>query len=304
MAIVVIGLTCQARLAQAGVTCPLVVAGDFPLSYIDGHPWITLKVDGKTLNMMVDSGAGISSITNHAWQALGGPPFRNIDGHYATGLGGNVQLNTGLLEDVDTGHAIAKNQAFIVTDIGVPSRRGKQLADGVLGYDFLENFDIGFDFPDDRFSLYFYQHCNSAQAPWAGDYDQEPLTVHPDTLDATIPYVIDGRTFEGEIDSGAEETLVVQAALDRAGIEPAATANFCGTGFGVGGLKFAYRVERFDDIGIGAEEFSNVWLRVGKIPTGQFSDLMIGEDYLSTHRVFISNSTQTVLLGLFVTKQN
>jgi hypothetical protein len=291
--------------AQAGVTCPLVLAGDFPVTFIGGRmPVITVKVGGVSLDMMVDSGAGISSISNAAWEKLGGPPFRNIGGSYATGAGGTVQLNTGLLEDVDTGHAIAKDQAFIVTDSSVPELRHKPLADGVLGYDFLDTFDVGFDFPDKRLSLYFFEpHCDSPEAPWPGDYDQEPLTLHREGLDATIPYGIDNQTLQGIIDTGAAFTLVFQSALDRAGIQPSvAPARFTALGVGMGGRKFTYRFEKFDSITVGAEQFGNAWLRVANVPVDAFADLSLGEDYLLTHQVFISNSTQSVLLGLTVTK--
>lgn len=306
-AVLVFGVIWNAGLAKASVTCPLVLAGDFPVTFIGGRmPVITVKLGGVSLDMMVDSGAGVSSITNAAWEKLGGPPFRNIGGSYATGAGGTVQLNTGLLEDVDTGHAIAKDQAFMVTDSGVPELRHKALADGVLGYDFLDTFDVGLDFPDKHLSLYlFAPHCDSPEPPWAGDYDQEPLTLHNDSMDATIPYGIDNQTFQGIIDTGADFTLVFQSALDRARIEPAvAPANLTawGVGIGIGGRKFNYKIEKFGSITIGAEQFGNAWLRVANVPLDAFSDLSLGEDYLLTHRVFISNSTQSVLLGLTVAK--
>jgi hypothetical protein len=168
--------------AQAGVNCPLVLAGAFPVTFVGGRtPVITVKVRGVSLNMMVDSGAGISSIT--------------------------------------------------------------------------------------------------------------------------IPYGIENQTFRGIIDTGAYFTLVFQSALDRAGIQPSPPpANLTAWGFGVGGRKFSYRIEKFDNITVGAEQFSDAWLRVANVPVDEFADLSLGEDYLLTHQVFISNSTQSVPPGLTVAK--
>ncbi len=291
--------------AQAGTTCPLVLAGALPVTYIDGRmPVITVRIGGKELSMMVDSGSGLSAITVASWQALGGPPFRDLRGSYGIGVGGVVQLNTGLLEDVDTGHAIAKDQAFMVSDLSVMTLRGKKLADGVLGYDFLDNFDIAFDLPDNRISLYFIQHCDSPVAPWAGDFDAETLNINRTSLNETIPYEIDDQRLQGMIDSGAYSTLVSQAALDHAGLKPVASLNLAKTGFGVGNLPFSYQIEQFASAAIGAEQFGDVWLRVGGRSLADLADVIVGEDYLWTHRVFISNSTQTALLGLYVPPHN
>jgi len=103
------------------------------------------------------------------------------------------------------------------------------------------------------------------------------------------------------LDTGAEGTVVTQAALTRLGVKPEALAPQTGTGSGFGNEAFGYRNMEFTDVAIGAEDFSDDWVLVDMTKQAEldaYSDGFLGEDYLSTHRVFISNSTATAYLGL------
>jgi hypothetical protein len=57
----------------------------------------------------------------------------------------------------------------------------------------------------------------------------------------------------------------------------------------------------FADVQIGAEDFSDDWVWVdttAQADLDEDSDGLLGEDYLSAHKVFISNATATVYLGV------
>jgi len=305
IAILILGMIWNAALAQASVTCPLALAGDFPVSTTPGRiPVINIEIGGKNFRMMVDTGAAVSTLTTSTWEALGNPPYQRIDGDYVIGVGGSAQLNTAILEDVEAAHFKSRDQVFIVADDEVPQSKGKPLVDGLLGYDFLNNFDIGFDLPDHRISLYFLSTCDTAQAPWPGDYDVEALNLNSQTREYWLPYGIDNQTFNAIIDSGSSSTTVAQSSLARAGITPeAAPAKLTGEVIGAGLRTAIVHREMFDSVTAGAEIFSNAWLTVSNMPTGHMFDVLLGEDYLATHRVFISNATASVLLGLTVPVQ-
>jgi hypothetical protein len=293
-------------LAQAAVTCPLVLAGDFPLLPKFGRqPVIAIKIGGQTLHMMIDTGAAISTVTTSAWKALGAPPYQGIEGFYVTGVAGYAQLNEAILEDVETPQAKSRDQVFIIADDEVLEHKGKPLVDGSLGYDFLNNFDIGFDLPDHRLSLYFLSRCDTARAPWPGDYDVEPLNLNPRTRESSLPYAIDNQALNAVIDSGSFMTMVAQSSLNRAGVTPnAAAAKFATEVVGVGLHVGQAHLEMFDSVTVGAEIFNNAWLAVTNLPPETPFDILLGDDYLATHRVFISNSTGSVLLGLTVPVQH
>jgi predicted aspartyl protease len=305
IAVLVFGMIWNAGLAQASVTCPLVLAGEFPVTTTHwGLPVIDIKIGGKNFRMMVDTGAAVSTLTTSSWEALGDPPYQRINGDYATGIGGYAQLNTAILEDVENAHFKSRDQVFIVADDDVPQAKGKPLVDGSLGYDFLDNFDIGFDLPDHRISLYFLSTCDTAQAPWPGNYDVEALSLNSQTRESWLPFGIGNRTFSAIIDSGSSFTTVALSSLHHAGVTPdAAPAKLTDEVTGAGLHEAIAHREMFGNVTIGAESFSNAWLNVINMPKDRSFDVLLGEDYLATHRVFISNSSASVLLGLSVPVQ-
>lgn len=280
--------------------CKLIIDADFPVTYAGLSPIVTVEIKHHPLRMMVDSGSTISYLSAAAYNMLGIEDAAHLPGGYVNGSGGTVQMNTFVEQDMNFGAVTLHDEVLPVSDQYIPKEHGKPIADGIIGYDILQFFDIGLDLPDHKITFYTARNCASVQTPWIGTFAPAAFTrPHDDSPE--IPVTINGQSFNLVVDTGADSTGVTQAALTRLGVKPEAMAPQTGTGTGFGDENFRYRNMEFADVAIGAEDFSDDWVLVDSTKQADLDadmDGFLGEDYLSTHRVFISNATATVYLGL------
>jgi hypothetical protein len=294
--------------ATPPAACTFNLAATLPVTYASGGALIvTVKIKGLDMRMMVDSGANTSYLTPAALNRINTTEIVPIQGVYAQGLGGTMQTNTGFVTDIAVGNVDLKSQDFLITDFGAPRVDGKPV-DGLIGYDVLTSFDIGFDLPDHQISLFLPQPCTSG-APWPGDYAPTPLLTGPNDIPTPdISVNIDGKPLTVTIDSGARFSLLFQPALAAANITPkAAPGSTEFQGYGIGNRAFSIHRLQFDGFDIGAESYPNVWLDVETRPPSDLDSFeagLIGRDYLSHHRVYIAGSSKTVYLSLSVPAPN
>jgi len=71
-------------------------------------------------------------------------------------------------------------------------------------------------------------------------------------------------------------------------------------GIGINGRPAHVIEEQFSSVSIGAETYSDPWIMVGDSHASLEIPSLVGEDFLSRHRVFIANSSQTAFIGLTV----
>jgi predicted aspartyl protease len=291
--------------AQAQTTCPFAVAADFPVTYVGYHtPVITVQIRGQNVRMEVDTGSAMSFLTTAAYDRLNLSGTYPTKGAYATGVAGTMQLDVVVMQDVKFGAVTMRDTLLGVTDQASVSRHGVPLVDGVIGNDIMRYFDIGLDLPDNHITFYQPQGCAATQTPWTGQFAPLPITRHKETLANTVDYGVDNATLAATIDTGAQSSLIAQAALSRAGIKPEAMPPAHFVVEGIGSSRLPAVPEQFSSLTIGAESFSDMWVMVANSPMSQFTDALIGEDYLSTHRVFIANSSDTAFFGLTVQSTN
>jgi predicted aspartyl protease len=293
-------LTVLPGLASAQGSCPLHIEANFPVTFVRGHlPVVTVTIAGQPVHLLLDTGSLTSFLTNGAYFALKLTGTMPTTGDYATGVAGTMQVNTIVLEDMKFGAVVLHNEVLAVTDQVVPAFHGKPLTEGILGDDIMQFFDVGLDLPDNRIIFYLPQSCSAGVVPWSGDYAPMPITRHKETLTATIDYGVNNVTLAAIIDTGASTSLITQQALARTGTT--AEAGSVGPAFGgAGSHTITSKREVFNAVSIGAESFDNMPVYVANSPFAEFADAILGEDYLSTHRVFLSNSTDTAYLGLTV----
>lgn len=287
--------------SPAAASCQLQIEADFPVTYIDGHhPVITVQMNGQDMRMMVDSGSQISYLSARAYDTLNLHSTAGAQGRRAIGLGGYVNIIAMTMLDMTFGDVRMRNKVFPISDQMMLSKAGVPMVDGVMGYDVLENFDVGLDLPDNRITFYAPEHCTPQQTPWAGDFAPVPFT-RPDDGTPVISETIDNQASLVSIDTGAEISLIMQNALTRNNVTPEASAVQTMSGQGFGNLKFGLHEEKFSSVAVGAEGYPDDWMLVDVTPQVDLAantDGLLGEDYLSTHRVFIANSSNTAYLGV------
>jgi len=281
-------------------TCQLQVNASLPVSFIGASPVITVTINGQDEHMLLDSGSEYSYLSVHTYNALNLHDTATADA-YTTGLGGNVQNNTFTMVDLNFGAVRYHDEVMFLAENVIPSKKGKALFDGIIGYDVLQRFDIGLDLPDHNITLYTPEQCATPILPWTGDYAPVPFT-RPQGASPVIPVAINNQTLNAVLDTGAEVSLFMQASLSRSGVIPEAQpANASGSGLGLGNREFGLHMAKFSTVTIGAEQFSDDWLGVDVTKNRDLNaneDGFLGEDYFATHKVFIANSNYTAYLGL------
>lgn len=288
----------SAPAAAAADSCPLQLVADLPITYIDGNPTIPVSIQGHQFNMIVDSGSDISYMSKHAYDVLNIHYSDHVEGGGVNGLGGTADIENYVLADLDFGGVHLHKQPF-----GVVAHYGaEEKSDGLIGYDILQLFEVGLDFPDRKITLYQRAQCQLTETPWVGDYAPVPYT-RPQNTSPVIPVSIDNQTVQLAVDTGAFRTIVFQHSLDLLNVKPEASEQIKSNGHDLNGLKMTLARAEFNTITIGAESIPDDWIILDETPNAEFNainDGLLGRDYLSTHRVFIANSSHTVYLGLTV----
>ena len=118
-------------------------------SHLIGVP---VHINGKGPHTFVlDTGAGNSVITPDLAESLG-IKAQQVPG-IARGIGGDVQLQLAPIEYLSIGSAQIMNTQLVVLDLSRVSPRGKLIKNGIIGYDFLRNFESVIDYPQKRLSF-------------------------------------------------------------------------------------------------------------------------------------------------------
>jgi predicted aspartyl protease len=288
--------SCSAPVA----TCGLIPVADLPVTYTSGHrPVVTVTIAGKPVHMLVDSGTADSFLTPRAYDRLNLVGTRDFD-IASSGVSGDMQDHKVIMENIMLGQTKLDNDVLILSNFGDVGNADHPGVDGLIGEDVLEPFDVGWDLPDNRITLFAKPTCPPTQTPWPGDYAEVPFTFD-ETRAPMLPYAVDGQTIPAILDSGAATTLLQQPDLAQAGVKPQAMASDRGlAGIGINGRPAHVIEEQFSSVSIGAETYSDPWIMVGDSHASLEIPSLVGEDFLSRHRVFIANSSQTAFIGLTV----
>lgn len=120
------------RLKAEAIGTPIQEAGEtrIPMA-IDGHFWVTARVNGKPVKFLVDSGATMTTIDREEAMAAGVPVSPRRDQFVRTG-NGIIRVSTGRADELQVGGITRR-------DVGL------QIADNddlnVLGMNFLSSLD-------------------------------------------------------------------------------------------------------------------------------------------------------------------
>jgi len=286
--------------AQTSPTCQLTDLADLPVSFTPDHiPVVTVQIAGQDVRMMVDSGAFDTIITPRAYARLNLTGTYDVQGR-VEGATGEMNIGPFIRQTLTLGHVNFRDDIIMVSDFLTSARDAHFGVEGVIGEDVLQQFNVGWDLPDHKITLYAESACAPTETPWTGDYDIESFNVNS-VRSPYMPFAVDGQTIPAILDSGAAETGIKLADLQKAGVSAEAQFTSAHVGImGINGKTEAVKREEFSSVTIGAEDFSNIWLTVLNPADSNDIDSAIGEDFLAHHRVFIVNSSRTVFIGLTV----
>jgi predicted aspartyl protease len=251
---------------------------------------VPVTINGHAISMQLDTG-GTSLLFEETMRRLG--IVRDARFYTAvSGLGGGSANAVASIDSMSIGGV-----RLPVDRIAVSSLGGKPTYDGVLGLDILRDFDLDIDAPNRTLTLYRIRWCERADPPW-----DEPMTQIADISTRMgwlrMPFEVDGLEGTATVDTGASHTMITPRMVRRLGITDQILASDRTVQLHViAGDDVQARIHRFHSVRIGPLMAHDVSMLVlaREPPTltagRHFADGVIGQDFLSSRRVWFSLRT-------------
>lgn len=182
-------------LPGAGDTVPATVVG----------PYLQVRafVNGTPLNLIVDTGAGMTVLTPRTAKAAsvnGGVPIR------AVGASGNgVSATLAKADTIQIGNSVVKGEQVVILELP-----GELDCDGLVGYSFLRHFATSFDYAQP--SLTFAPSAAFRPHPDDEAFEMELKSNHPHVRGTVV-----GQEGTFLIDTGSSGTLTLYKPFVDAG---------------------------------------------------------------------------------------
>lgn len=188
--------------------CTLLVRAKLDMAMDEtGRITVPVVINGTSKRMMVDTGASKSMLTLATAREL------NLDigvlarGRFIVGVGGTPSIFVAHVDEFVLG---SSRTADFRINVGFE----RMEAAGLLGADFLSQFDVDLDFANAKMNLVRRENCNDT-----GDvvyWSRKPYGVIPFEIDANhimVKVKLDGVDIRAALDTGAADTIM---SLDKA----------------------------------------------------------------------------------------
>ncbi len=181
-----------------------------------------------------------------------------------------------------------------VARVNFPPADGRTV-DGLLGADMLVEYDLELDFPHGRARLYAPAACADPLLPWPAGYGRVAAhkSLHRHLF---FPARLDGGEVTAFIDTGARISVLAAAAARRLGVSRAALAGDPPLALrGVAGAATG-RLHRFGREAVAGIVWTPTPIAVLKLRLDD-ADLILGVDFLETHRAWLSYAAGAVFVA-------
>ena len=268
----------------SGSQCGIAKIATLPATLTNNQVFVPATINGSEYSFLFDTGAGSTSVTPElvAAERLEYTGARTK----VVGVGGAALTKNVLVSDFDLG-------GFHFRDSNMTTAAQPRAA-GIIGEQFLQAFDVEIDLPHRQIVLYGSKHCDEGFLPWAKPYVRFPATVTAEAV--YIGTWLDGKAFLTLIDTGAALTVVTTRGMKALDLTSEALEKDPKIQIsGAGGGSMDVHAHRFSRLGIGADVIEHPIIAVGKINAP--AQLLLGLDFLSRHRVWISYATNQVFIA-------
>jgi Aspartyl protease len=276
--------------------CAFARKAAFSVRFVHGLPLTDAFIDGTPATLLVDTGSTDSLVGRDAAERLKlRTDFTKVSG--IAGIGGTSFEHPVTISRLAIGDLTIPERSLIVGPFAMPDLDGIR-PDGILGNDIMARFDVDLDLPHRRVTLYTARNCPSGVPPWQERFTRVPTPeAAPGRALAFVPAVLDNHSALAILDSGATFTAVDRRfAIGSGTAQASLDADFGGAVSGAWVSRAAIRLHRFTTASIGAERLATTRFVVTDLPQ-DMADMIIGEDFLRTRRVWISYLSRMVYIG-------
>jgi tetratricopeptide (TPR) repeat protein/predicted aspartyl protease len=218
-------------------------------------------------------------------------------GFFIKGIGGSSAAQIATVKEFNIAGVKIKNLQFLAG--------GSQITgyDGLLGQNFLQKFDVEYDFANGAIRLFLTEACDNVILAYWLKPGQDYSAMHIDAIDPANPHTmgvayLNGKEIHVTFDTGAFTSILSDKAAARAGVKtdsPGVTEAGYSRGLGRGQVK-TY-IARFDSFRIGdSEEIKNAPLRFADLDAA-FGDMLLGADFFVSHHIFVANHEHRLFLS-------
>jgi len=271
--------------------CALVRKAELPVTFVGNRPVVKITLNGHKANVVLDTGSDVS-LFNKTSAALLNLTVNWNKPDYAVGAAGVIQQYPAAVRSAEIGPGLPLSGGFAVA--GLPMK-GHEDIDGLIGRGALQDFDVDLDFPNDRLVFYRARHCPSAKPNIMSDLEELPgpiawkAATRPGML---ITATLDGAPQTTLVDTGASFSVVNLDRLKEIGVTGAILYKEpTGTVGDAVGTKLGFVVHKFKTLKVGRTEVDAPLLAVIRLPDFPklpAFDMILGNDYLRFHRVWLS----------------
>lgn len=287
----------------AAAACQLQQVAEYHVTLAHNQPLIDATIDGQPVHFVMDLGASKTLIFSAGAQRLGLDISETNTGETFYGVGGGAAVGMVHLKSLKLGTAGITN--FDLFSVAGGSTASDTV--GVLGEDFLGQFDLELDFAHEAVRLLRPKDCSGDQVVyWPGNY----AVVHADQNGQLVQVQLNGHTLYALLDSGSAFSFVTSDAARRAGVTPASPgAKDSGAARGIGPQTVPVKVAKFKSFSMGQETVSDLNLPLGDLfandkvfvtgsriaeDAADLPEMLIGADFMKAHRMYIARSQQKV----------
>jgi predicted aspartyl protease len=279
----------------AGGGCGASRIGEVTVATLRNAPILTLFANGAPVTLLLDTGAEWTILTPAVAQRIGATAPRVEFPRQIRGLAGSLGTSEVELRSFTAGQVTIPWRRVRVASVNMPSVFSGPL-DGVLGADTLSSFDIDLDLPHHRMVFYRRQSCPGAAPAWSEPYGTIAARLSFSNH-LFFPVQLDGHRIDAFFDTGAQLSVLSTRAALALGINEAALLRDRATvTLGAAAERLNSHVHRFSRMEIGEEVVHNPQLVVTDIKLGD-ADLVLGIDFLGSHRIWLSYGSQQIFLS-------
>jgi hypothetical protein len=276
------------------INCDLTKVAEIPMKVQDHLLVVPAGINGKWVNLVVDSGAERTTISDVVADRLGLPH----DPKYTTrsmGIGGATTTTDVTIDRLVLGGVRFPINRIAVGTFKLQTERGLS-ADGLLGADIMLAFDMDIDVPGGKLTLYRSRVCPGTKPPWPFPaVEIVGVRARKDRL--LLPFELDNVAGLGILDTGAQGNVVGLDMARRMGLtEQTMARDQAVRQHGVGPGETISHLHRFKLLRIGpvAEESPAITVLPSDFGVG---DALIGEEFLEGRRVWLSFRNRQVFVS-------
>jgi predicted aspartyl protease len=275
--------------------CNLVRLADVPVVSRDNLLFVKAGINGQWVTLLVDTGAERTVLTQAAVARLQLPHDRRVT--RTMGIGGPSANWDAMLTSFVLGGLSLPVDHLPVANFKGEAGNGPPI-DGLLGADVLLAYDVDLDVPEQRMALYRPRRCDDARPPWNEAARAVPgVTARRDRL--FVPISLDGVRDMAVLDTGAQTTTIGPALAQRTEAHTSsAPSDQVVLAHGAAPEPVSVRLHKFRQLHIGPVMMEAPTVCVLPPDAPGVSENIVGGDFFSGRRVWLSFATRRVFVGV------